>query len=57
MIGCREILRLREQSNSAQGSRFVLSDFHQTVLGSGAVPLIVLATNVERWNTGVLTRT
>jgi len=56
MIGCREILRLREQSKSAQGSRFVLSDFHHTVLGSGAVPLMVLATNVERWNAGVLTR-
>ena len=56
MIGRREILRLREQSKSAQGSRFELADFHHTVLGSGAVPLTVLAANVERWSTDVLTR-
>ena len=56
MVGGREILRLREQSKVAQGSRFELSDFHHTVLGSGAVPLSVLATNVERWNADVLTR-
>ncbi len=53
MIGSREITRLRTESESRLGSRFSLADFHGTVLGSGAVPLTVLAGNVARWQTAV----
>lgn len=35
------------------GSRFSIVDFHETVLGSGAVPLTVLADNVARWRAGI----
>jgi uncharacterized protein (DUF885 family) len=53
MIGRREILRLRAESKAALGSRFSIVDFHRTVLGSGAVPLTVLADNVARWRAGI----
>ncbi|MCW2860690.1 MAG: hypothetical protein JWP48_2398 [Actinoallomurus sp.] len=53
MIGRREILRLRAESQAALGSRFSIVDFHETVLGSGAVPLTVLADNVARWRAGI----
>jgi uncharacterized protein (DUF885 family) len=49
MIGSREIARLRTDAERLLGSRFSIADFHGTVLGSGAVPLTVLAGNVARW--------
>jgi uncharacterized protein (DUF885 family) len=51
MIGRREILRLREEAKAALGERFSIVDFHRVVLGSGAVPLTVLADNVSEWQT------
>jgi uncharacterized protein (DUF885 family) len=49
MIGSREIARLRDDAERRLGMRFSIADFHGTVLGSGAVPLNVLADNVARW--------
>jgi len=49
MIGRREIMRLRAAAESRLGSRFDLSGFHDTVLGSGPVPLGVLAELVDDW--------
>jgi uncharacterized protein (DUF885 family) len=49
MIGSREISRLRDDAERRLGPRFSIADFHGTVLGSGAVPLNVLADNVARW--------
>ncbi|WP_426518065.1 DUF885 domain-containing protein [Diaminobutyricibacter sp. McL0618] len=49
MIGSREISRLREDAEQRLGVHFSIADFHGTVLGSGAVPLNVLADNVARW--------
>ena len=49
MIGRREILRLRQDARMALGGAFSIKGFHGVVLGSGAVPLTVLAENVERW--------
>ncbi|WP_298227590.1 DUF885 domain-containing protein [Gryllotalpicola sp.] len=56
MIGRREILRLRQDAHDALGDAFSIADFHGVVLGSGAVPLTVLADNVTRWQTSVSTR-
>ncbi len=53
MIGCREILRLREQAKDQLGTAFSLVDFHGAVLGSGAVPLSVLGDNIARWQSGL----
>ncbi|MBC7724077.1 MAG: DUF885 domain-containing protein [Burkholderiaceae bacterium] len=55
MTGCREILRLRAQAEAALGDRFSVADFHGVVLGSGAVPLTVLADSVTRWQNATLT--
>jgi uncharacterized protein (DUF885 family) len=49
MMGQREILRLREQARATLGDRFDIRGFHDTVLGSGPVPLPVLGDLVDRW--------
>jgi uncharacterized protein (DUF885 family) len=49
VMGQREILRLREESQDVLGERFSLPSFHHCVLGQGAVPLPVLARNVRQW--------
>ncbi len=48
-VGQREILALREQARAALGERFSLAEFHDVVLGRGAVSLSVLRAQVERW--------
>jgi uncharacterized protein (DUF885 family) len=49
VMGQREILRLREESQDVLGERFSLPSFHHCVLRHGAVPLPVLARNVRQW--------
>jgi uncharacterized protein (DUF885 family) len=48
-MGAVELLRLRERARTELGARFDLRDFHDVVLGSGALPLSVLEWKVERW--------
>ncbi|MGQ0622375.1 MAG: DUF885 domain-containing protein [Panacagrimonas sp.] len=48
-IGMNEILRLREQARSELGERFDLREFHDLVLGAGAMPLGVLDARVQAW--------
>ena len=49
MIGRREIVRLRREAEKTMGDRFDIKGFHDTVLGSGPVPLSVLADLVNSW--------
>jgi uncharacterized protein (DUF885 family) len=51
MIGRREIMRLRSEARSRLGTKFDISSFHDTVLGSGPVPLSVLGDLVGDWVT------
>ncbi|UOX92884.1 DUF885 domain-containing protein [Amycolatopsis sp. FBCC-B4732] len=49
MVGRLEIMRLRKEAEQALGDRFDIREFHDTVLGSGSLPLPVLATVVADW--------
>ncbi|HEY8154483.1 MAG TPA: DUF885 domain-containing protein [Myxococcota bacterium] len=47
--GQLEILDLRERARRELGDRFDLREFHDLVLGSGALPLTLLSRNVDAW--------
>jgi uncharacterized protein (DUF885 family) len=49
MVGMLKILELRTRAQQKLGARFDLKAFHDTVLGTGAVPLPVLEAIVDRW--------
>lgn len=49
MIGRLEILRMRRKAEAALGDRFDIKGFHDTVLGSGLVPLGTLDRMVRDW--------
>jgi uncharacterized protein (DUF885 family) len=49
MVGRLEIERLRADAERALGERFDIREFHDTVLGSGTLPLPVLADVVATW--------
>ncbi len=48
-IGMTKILDLREGAKRTLGSKFDLRGFHDVVLGSGSVPLPILADAVDVW--------
>jgi len=52
MIGRLEIQRLRREAEAALGDRFAIKAFHDTVLGSGLLPLPVLDRVVRDWIDG-----
>jgi len=47
MVGRMELARLRRRAAERQGDRFDLRAFHDLVLGTGGVPLAVLAEAVD----------
>jgi len=50
MVGCREILALREVARERQGPKFSLSAFHDRVLENGSIPLSTLRQVIESWD-------
>ena len=49
MLGRLEILRIRADARARLGDRFDIKAFHDTVLGSGALPLPILDRVVGSW--------
>ncbi len=49
MIGRLEIQRIRAAVEQQLGDRFDIKAFHDTVLGSGSLPLPILDRHVEAW--------
>lgn len=49
MMGRREIMQLRREAEAAMGPGFDIKGFHDTVLGSGPVPLSALRRLVMGW--------
>jgi uncharacterized protein (DUF885 family) len=47
MIGRLEIQRIRAEAEGSMGDRFDIRAFHDAVLGSGPMPLPVLARHVR----------
>ena len=48
-IGNLEILRLRQKAEDALGDRFDIKAFHAAVIGSGAMPMVVLEEHIDWW--------
>ena len=42
MVGQQKILQLRQRMREARGTDFDIKDFHNRVLGNGALPLYLL---------------
>src|SRR6185312_3980479 len=49
MIGELKLVELREKMKKAMGDRFSLREYHNLVLRTGAVPLEILARQVDRY--------
>lgn len=48
-IGQLKILELRDKAEQELGAKFDIREFHDTVLGSGSIPLNVLEENIKQW--------
>ena len=48
-VGMMKILELREMARQALGDKFDIRDFHDIVLGSGELPLVIMENRVKAW--------
>ena len=48
-MGQLQFIQLRERARTKLGPKFKLSDYHDLVIDSGALPLDVLEQRVDAW--------
>ncbi len=48
-LGMIQLQRMRAFAEQALGTQFDIAQFHQQVLGNGAMPMTALATRIEKW--------
>lgn len=48
-VGFLKFMELRRRAENQLGPRFQVRDFHEAILGEGALPLPVLERHLERW--------
>ncbi|HKY92392.1 MAG TPA: DUF885 domain-containing protein [Nevskiaceae bacterium] len=48
-IGQLEILKMRDDARTKLGEKFTLPEFHDAVLGGGAIPLSALRNRIDAW--------
>ncbi|MFK7864515.1 MAG: DUF885 family protein [Pseudohongiellaceae bacterium] len=48
-IGMNKILEFRAKAETELGDRFDIKGFHDTVLGSGPLPMVALEVQIDRW--------
>lgn len=48
-IGMLKIIEYREKAEAELGDKFDIKGFHDTVLGSGPIPMVALEKQVDRW--------
>ena len=48
-VGMLKILELREMAREKLGVKFDIREFHEKVLGNGALPLAVLEQQINQW--------
>ncbi|MEP4890577.1 MAG: DUF885 domain-containing protein [Aliiglaciecola sp.] len=48
-IGQLKMLELRQRATKELGDKFDIKAFHDTLLGSGSIPLSVLEANIDNW--------
>ena len=48
-IGALKILELRERAHNELGAKFDIREFHDEILGAGALPLETLEQRIDRW--------
>jgi uncharacterized protein (DUF885 family) len=48
-IGMLKILELRARAEAALGDDFDIRSFHDSVLGSGSLPMAQLSAQIDRW--------
>ena len=48
-LGELKIWELRRRAEEALGERFDIREFHDVLLGNGAIPLTMLEAEIDRW--------
>jgi uncharacterized protein (DUF885 family) len=48
-VGQLKILELRERAKTKLGDRFDIREFHDQVLGAGALPMSILEERINNW--------